>query len=83
MFSIRGPSGRRAGRVLGAFSGTLARPLFGKRGDGFEGNPGLVLTVSFYCLFVHIFVWGKKRISGGQKGCPGHSREGLFFVVFA
>ena len=47
MFSIRGPSGRRAGRVLGAFSGTLARPLFGKRGGGFDENPGLVLTVSF------------------------------------
>ena len=47
MFSKRGLSGRRAGRVLGAFSGTLARPLFEKRGGGFEENPGLVLTVSF------------------------------------
>ena len=47
MFSKRGPSGRRTGRVLGALSGTLARPLFGKRGGGFEVNPGLVFTVSF------------------------------------
>ncbi len=66
-FSIWGTSGGRVGRArAGAFSGTLARPVFAKPWGDFDGNPQLILSIPFWSLFENRPFLRKQHVLGGS-----------------